>query len=635
MVYGSRLIYHKDPFGAVKSDERVTFRFTPGRELAISRVWLCVSFEFGGEYFEQRLTWHGLNDHGADDFFTALDTSRLIGPVWYWFRYERTDGSRGFYDYPGNLPFGEGETRDNADNPRAWQLTVTDSAGSEPPDWFGRGITYHIFPDRFNRSHIRESWEQIGDRKYHRHWEDCPEYRPDSNAEIKNNDFFGGDLAGVREKLPYIASLGTTTIYFSPVFESGSNHRYDTACYDRIDPLLGDENDFSELCREAEKHGIKIILDGVFNHTGFDSVYFNGRGTYPELGAYQSQDSEYYQWYRFNNWPGDYDSWWGFYTMPKVNCQNPSYRWYIYGGHDSIVRKWLRLGASGWRLDVVDELDGDFVTGIRDASRLEKPDSIVIGEVWEDASNKVAYGRRRSYLLGHELDSVMNYPLRSGIIEFILGGDAYGFLISMESLRENYPRLIYYSLMNFLGTHDTPRILTVFGSDGDDWTMNRAERAAAHLTPAKRNLAVTRLKLATAILFAFPGTPCVFYGDEAGMEGFEDPFNRRTYPWGNEDRELLDWYLKLGSARRCSEALQTGEIRYITTEGGILIFERICETERAVVCVNRTDGEYNTVIPWDGPSPADMLSGIVYRPRDGFLDIYLEPMSARLIIGIL
>jgi glycosidase len=594
MIYASRDSFHKTPFGAVKAGDTVSFTVTPPRAGAWWRAFLCVKDEFGDTYTEYKMTWRGLRGN-CDVYSADLDTAGLLGPIWYWFRCEKLNGEQGFYDNPGKP---EGQCAYVTKDPRAYQLTVTRSDPLPVPDWFGQGVTYHIFPDRFRKGSARTPAlkSMPGSRTLHKDWYDCPDFRPDKNGEVRNCDFFGGNIAGIREKLPYIHKLGVKTIYFSPVFEAASNHRYDTACYTRIDPLFGTEEEFSAMCDEAAALGIRVMLDGVFNHTGYDSEYFNGRGFYDTVGAYQSQKSPFYSWYHFQEWPEKYDSWWGFYTLPHTNETDPDFLDFIVKNKDSVVRRWLRAGASGWRLDVADEMPGEFIEELTRAAREEKDDAVIIGEVWEDASNKVAYSVRRRYLLGRELDGVMNYPFRDSIIGFVLGGNAADFRTAMETLRENYPRDCYYSLMNALGTHDTPRILTVLGTTAEEWAMTQEEHSALTLPPERRALALKRLKLAAAILFTFPGSPTVYYGDEAGLEGFGNAFTRRGYPWGREDAGLLKWYQKLGKARSGSKALQSGDIHYLYAQDGLLVYERTAGKEQITVIVNR--GEEAAV--WGG-----------------------------------
>ena len=348
--------------------------------------------------------------------------------------------------------------------------------------------------------------------------------------------------------------------------------------------MLGTEEDFRKLCREAHRRGMRVILDGVFNHTGFVSKYFNGDGFYPEPGAHQSWDSPYRSWFQFIQWPDQYESWWGIYSLPAVNEGDPAYREFIFGGEDSVVRRWLRAGADGWRLDVADELPDDFIAGIHQAVRAEKPEGIVIGEVWEDGSTKIAYDVRRKHILGGHCDGLMNYPLRSAILDYVCRPSGEHFMEEMETIRENYPPFAFHNAMNALGTHDTARILTVLGAQEAGVGQDREWRAHHRLSPEELARGKALLKIASALLFAFPGSPTVYYGDEVGMEGFEDPFNRRTFPWGGEDQEMLAWFCALGALRKRIKPLRRGDIRYLAGKGGLLAFTRTLDRE-TVLCV--------------------------------------------------
>jgi glycosidase len=562
-IYNSRDPRYKTPYGAVSAGTVVQFTLRPSRREAFSHAQLIARFESRGDQtVKQSLTWMGM-ELGQDLFCGSLDTGDYIGLVWYSFTLTGMDGRK--------LELGP------------YQLTVYD--GSEAvPSWFGEGMTYQIFPDRFCRSSIPNPDGMVGGRTVHQNWEEMPEYRPNHNGEIRNRDFFGGDLRGVLDKLDYLKGLGVETIYFNPIFEAAENHRYGTADYSRVDPMLGTNEDFSRLCEEAHKRGMRVMLDGVFNHTGYVSRYFNGDGFYPEAGASQSQDSPYRSWFNFIEWPRRYESWWGIYSLPAVNEGDPSYRDFIFGNENSVVRRWLRAGADGWRLDVADELPDDFVHAIHQAARTEKPDATVIGEVWEDGSTKIAYGVRRKHILGGHCDGLMNYPLRSAILSFFRGYGGENFVNTMEAIRENYPPFAFYSSMNSLGTHDTPRILTLLGVGGDGQDQSREWRAHFRLSPRQRRRGKDLLRAASLLLFCFPGSPTVYYGDEAGMEGFEDPFNRQTYPWGHEDSELLDWYRALGALRRDHPALRRGDIQYVAGQGQLLAFTRRVEEEE-ILCV--------------------------------------------------
>ena len=505
------------------------------------------------------------------------------------------------------------------DLPPMWQITVYDKSFTVP-SWYGEGITYQIFPDRFARTHLPRKNGCKAERVIRADWDGIPEYRPVEDDIILNNDFFGGNIRGIIEKLEYLESLGISTIYLNPIFEAQSNHRYDTANYEKLDPMFGTEKQFSELCKKAKKRGMRVILDGVFSHTGADSIYFNKYGHYDSLGAYQSKESPYYKWYQFNEHPDDYECWWDVLILPAVKEMEPTYLDYIVRGSESIVRKWIRLGASGWRLDVADELPDVFIRAIRQAVKEEDPDAIVIGEVWEDASNKISYGTRRHYFEGKELDSVMNYPLRDAILNFLWGGDALAFRTEMELLQANYPPQVFGSLMNHIGTHDTSRILTNLGFRGDGEAMGRDGRAVYRMTNAERACGKALLRLATAIQFTFPGSPTIYYGDEAGMEGFEDPFNRMCYPWGNEDAEIITWYRTICRIRNGSDALKKGGLRFVYALGDLLAYVRTYGDETITVVVNRSDSVQALPFAADG---IDLLTGAEARPEIGAKDVWI------------
>ena len=585
-VFDPRCDLCKEPFGAVPCGTAVTFHCRPLATEGFSHCALVLSCEFSGTQREQELPLEGFAGERLC-FSGTLTAPELPDLLWYHFRFWREDGTGCLLDKTGYRSDGQAVS---------WQLTVYQE--SRTPGWFGAGVTYQIFPDRFCRLALVDSAGLVGRRWVHEDWDDTPEWRPDPDGEIRNRDFFGGTLAGITSKLDDLKALGVTTLYLCPIFESASNHRYNTADYTRIDPMLGTEADFRALCAQARQRGMRVILDGVFNHTGSQSMYFNADGYYPTLGAAQSQDSPWYSWYRFHHWPDSYDSWWGIRTLPAVEESSPSYVDFIIDAKDSIIRRWLRAGASGWRLDVADELPDWFLEKIRAAMEETAPDSVLIGEVWEDGSNKIAYGVRRRHILGGHCDGLMNYPFRNALLSFLLGEDAFRFRQAMETLRENYPPFAWRSAMNFLGTHDTPRILTLLGTGGDGKDHDKDWRAAFRMSSGQYALGKARLKLGALVIFAFPGSPMVYYGDEAGMEGFEDPFNRRTYPWGREDGELLEWYTALGKARRALPALRRGELAWTLTRGRVLSFLRTGAEGSVLAAVNAGERPEPIDLPW-------------------------------------
>lgn len=616
-VFDSRSESCKKPYGAVPCGTAVSYTVRPLRREGWSRCVLVTQREFSGQTAELELPCTG-QDGDRNRFSGIFSAPAEPELVWYWFRLFREDGSSILLDRSG---YHGGE------NVQSWQLTVYEE--SSTPAWFGCGVVYQIFPDRFCRLELPDPAGMVGSRTIHENWSDLPDWRPDAQGEVRNCDFFGGSLQGILSKLDDLVDFGVTVLYLNPVFESASNHRYNTADYRAIDPMLGTEEDFRRLCQEAKRRGIRVILDGVFNHTGSQSRYFNDDGFYSDTGAAQSPDSPYYHWYSFHPWPADYDAWWGIRTLPAVQEDAPDYRDFIIRGQDSVVRHWLRAGASGWRLDVADELPDDFIGEIRTAMEETAPDSFLLGEVWEDATTKIAYSVRRRYLLGQELHGVMNYPFRTALIAYLLGGDADEFRETLESLRENYPPHAFYSLMNFLSTHDTPRILTVLGADRVP--DSKEERAVFRLSPAERQLGLQRVRLAALVLFTFPGAPTVYYGDEAGMEGWEDPFNRAGYPWGQENSELKFFFSDLAHLRREQPALQTGQLHWRWTAGSLLAFARELDGRLLTTVVNAADTPQALTLPWFGDTARDLLSSEALSPADNVLPLTLLPHQGLLL----
>ena len=467
-----------------------------------------------------------------------------------------------YYTFSLETPFGtlytarDGRLTPDLAGVSCAQLSVY-AADFDTPERFRGGMMYQIFVDRFHDGGRPISPDP--GKLYEPDWErGVPQYAEVPGGEVANNLFFGGNLWGVADKLDYIASLGVDTLYLCPIFEAASNHKYDTGDYRKVDRMFGGDAALDYLITACHRRGMKLILDGVFNHTGADSLYFNKFRHYPGDGAYNAKSSRYYDWYDFEEYPDRYKCWWGVKILPGVKSAHPSWRAYICGEH-GVVRHYLARGIDGWRLDVADELADEFLDDLRAAAKAEKSDSIILGEVWEDASNKVAYDKRRRYFGGRQLDAVMNYPLKEAIIAFVKGGGASKLRAAASELWAHYPEAVSHVLMNFLGTHDTERILTVLADAGTDG-MTNAALASFRLTDAQRAIAKKRLKTAWALLAAFPGIPCVYYGDEAGMEGGRDPFNRMPFVWGREDAELLACYREIGRIRRSLPVFAEGSL---------------------------------------------------------------------------
>lgn len=591
-MFESRNPVYQNPVGAVPAGQNIHFKITLPRSLSCSAAVLRIQAD-GGETVDRGMFWCGMN--GTDSEWWECDFAPpRSGLYFYSFSLRTNRGQIGL-----NRGFsGRGELSGTS----RWQLTVYEK-GFQTPDWLSGGILYQIFPDRFCNSGEPKANVPAG-RQMHDTWGEQPDWRPNERGEITNSDFFGGDFKGIEQKLPYLQSLGVTCLYLNPIFESHSNHRYDTADYSRVDPLLGSEQDFASLCRAAERLGIRVLLDGVFNHTGSDSVYFNREGRYPTPGAYQSKESPYYPWYHFQSWPDQYDSWWGFQTLPCVNECSEDYQQYLCGSN-GILRKWLRLGAAGWRLDVADELSDELLDLISQSAKAERPDALVMGEVWEDASNKTAYGERRRYLLGRQLDSVMNYPFRNAVLGFFTGMRAKDAMEILLTVQENYPPQVLRCLMNHLGTHDTERVLTVLGGEALNG-RDRDWQSRQRLSPAQRETALRRLRPAALMQYTLPGVPCIYYGDEAGMEGYRDPFNRGCFPWGQENAGLTDWYRSLAELRRtAADALRDSPLQPVATFDRCLCYLRRGKTHSLLIALNAGSASERVTLPdgWEKAAP--------------------------------
>lgn len=568
MIFDSRIEKYKYPFGAVKTGERVRFTFPCEDTRFVLSVRMFVR---RGD----RAEVHPMIYIGKEGNFSLFEVKiSLTDAGIYYYRFEvRTHSGIEYYGKEKNGSRAVcGEWLDE------WQLTVYDSSYSTP-DSFKGGVIYHIFADRFYRA---------GDRKkgvFHDNWFDLPNIESD-DGKYHADDFFGGDLKGIEEKLPYLESLGVTVIYLSPIFKAYSNHRYDTGNYLEIDPLLGDEKDFESLCREADKRGISIMLDGVFNHSGSDSLYFNKHGSYDSVGAYNSIDSPYHDWYYFETFPKGYRSWWGIRNVPTLNKDNEDYRKLVFG-ENGVIDKWTKLGASAWRLDVADELPSEFIKNIRKRLKNINNNALLIGEVWEDASTKCSYGTYRPYLLGEELDGVMNYPFMKATLDYTKGGDKEKFISAVMSIVENYPKEALDTTMTFIGTHDTVRALNALSNK--EMPHAKEEQRADRLSDEERVRAEKLLKIASVIEFTLPGIPSIFYGDEAGLEGWADPLNRGTYPWGREKVQLIEHYKKLGNIRKNNRNVFCGRIEFV--ESDCLEYVRFSGNDKLRVVVNNSKEE--------------------------------------------
>ena len=596
---------------------------------ATLRVW---TDERGEELLPMEGACEGDHVH-----YSVSYTPAQTGVVWYSFDLAASDGATWRYGAREGWTTGEGDFAYG--NPPSFQLTVYVPRQTQP-DWYKNGIVYQVFPDRFARG---ADWRERAEKALAAHregparvlvedWDTPPTYRKSEDGDILEWDFYGGTLRGVREKLDYLADLGVTVIYLNPIFEAASNHRYDTADYLRIDPMLGDEEEFCALAREAAERGISIMLDGVFNHCGQDSRYFNRYGNYPEPGAWQGDESPYRDWFFFNE-DGTYDGWWGNPDLPDVNEKSPEYRELICG-QDGVVRKWLRAGARGWRLDVADELSDSFIEDIKAAMVAERPDGALVGEVWEDASNKMAYGKLRQYFEGTELDGTMNYPLRTALLAFVRNQiGAPEMAARLEQLRENYPRDAFFSCLNLLGSHDRERLFTMLGDAPDPDTLSDGECAAFRLDEGHASLAMSRLWLTVLLQMTLPGVPCVYYGDERGMEGFRDPYNRAAFPWDGGRMDCATVFRNAIAVRKALPVLTTGDFEPFADGEDVFGFWRRGEDGECVcVLANASLHDAHTVrVPMAGEAVSDVVSGAAPAVVDGCAEAFLWPLGTAVL----
>ncbi len=544
ILYDSKQAQFKTPFGCLRQDEKCSISLLIPKNCAVNEVLLCLEDEKG---FSLRVPFGKMEDEGEYERFGGTFSLFRRGLYFYYFVVIQEGNSFRL--------FREGYDQTNMEEGEKWQLTCFDKDFTTPRDYQG-GVMYQIFPDRFAKSGDCDLTHKLTPFILHQSTEESPIFNPDEQGIVQNNDFYGGNFCGIIEKLNYLAELGVSVLYLNPVFKAYSNHRYDTADYKCVDPMLGTEEQFISLCNEAHKRKIKVILDGVFSHTGSDSVYFDVHNRFGK-GAFHHADSPYKDWFQFKEYPHSYESWWGIKTLPCVNELNDSYLDFIIRDEDSVISYWMKRGADGFRLDVADELPDEFIRLLHARVKELNPDGLVIGEVWEDASNKCSYGVRRTYFTEAELDSVMNYPFRDEMLKYLTGKlDGLSFAQTVMTICENYPRPVVDCLMNSLSTHDTPRILTLLG---DSFEGSKEEKAERFLSSKQKEIALKKERQAAAMQFFLPGMPCIYYGDEAGMEGFEDPLNRRCFPWGKEDKELIEFYRQLSVLKKTYAELQSGD----------------------------------------------------------------------------
>ena len=609
--FDSRNQIHKSKLGALAEGETLRLSLLLPENLKVSRAYLMVRNDQTGNLDKIPMK---RADQKGDCFYWECSISLNEGIYWYAFKFNSVETEYWVTKFDHSL----GEISNNG---AWWQLTVYNKSYSTP-SWLDGGIIYQIFPDRFYNSGKAKK-NVPNDRYIVKDWEQTPDFTPQKESDgvkFLGNDYYGGDLAGIQKKLPYLKKLGVNCIYLNPIFEAHSNHRYNTANYMKIDPLLGTDKDLKNLVEAAKKLDIHIILDGVFSHTGDDSIYFNKYNRYDDLGAYQSDESPYRSWYDFGETKDDYESWWGISTLPETQENDPHFTEYI-TGEKGVIRHWLGLGVKGFRLDVADELPDQFLDRIRVAVKADSSENFLLGEVWEDATNKISYNARRRFLRGKQLDSVMNYPFADAIISYLKGGNSRDLIDAVLEILENYPPQAVKLLMNHIGTHDTQRILTVLGSNGE-FVNDRKWQSEQHLTPEQYEKGIKLLKVAAVLQYTLPGVPSLYYGDEAGMEGYGDPFCRAAYPWGNENKDLLAFYQKLGQFRRSYNAFKSCEFIPFYANFGEIAYMRKSKNHTVLIAATRWHEKTTINVPKEFDN-AKVIFG--NRSKDGVLT--LEPFG--------
>ncbi|MBO5323010.1 MAG: glycoside hydrolase family 13 protein [Oscillospiraceae bacterium] len=605
ILFNSKDTQFKEPFGTLIPRQECTLRIHIPATVQATKVECVILNEDHSPAKTVPMSFQFKK--GAYEQFGGKFCFEKPGLYFYGFHITTRTGEFDLYKYGNDTNMEAGDL---------WQVSCV-PADFHTPDWSKGAVFYQVFPDRFHKAGKCDLTGKLEPYTVHENWDEEVEWKPTPEGEVLNNDFYGGNFRGIMEKLPYIASLGTTILYLNPISKSFSSHRYDTGDYKTPDPMLGTMADFTALCDAAHKLGIKVILDGVYSHTGSDSLYFDKKGNFGSNGAYNSKESPYYDWYTFKQWPNSYNAWWDFDTLPTVKKMEPFFVEYIITGKDSVLEHWIKAGADGFRLDVADELPNEFMDILKKHLRKLKPDALLVGEVWEDASNKTAYGLRRRYFVDGTLDSAMNYPFRTAIINFLRERDDGRTLEEVVmTIAENYPPEVFLSNMNLLGTHDTPRILTALV---DDFDGGREALSKRKLSQQQYMVAVERLLMAASLQYTLPGSPSLYYGDEAAMEGGKDPFNRRTYPWGKENQTLVEFFRALGRLRKENEALRLGDIKFFQAGDQRIGFTRTYGGKTVRVYINRSCDA------WDVPAGKILLGNNLRTVAPNWLTI--SPMG--------
>ena len=560
--YKFDLLLDKDPVGAIECGKPMTYTFRVAQNIFVDKIIFSRVLDGTSDWVETEMTFDSF-----EEGYKVYKTTVVFGKVGlYWYNF-KVVGKQTLIVQQGEE---ENSLSVGTEPNNSFSQIVTDKKVIMHLQELG-GVIYHIFVDRFAKSGKVESRSSLNLKN---NWTDP--MTDTENYDIINKECYGGNLRGIIEKLDYIKSLNTKVIYLSPIFYAESYHKYDTADYEKIDPMFGSLSDLEELVKKAKERGMIVILDGVFNHVGSDSKYFNKFGKFVEVGAYQSLKSKYVDWFNFYDWPDSYEKWWGVPTLPCMNESNNEFRKYICG-KNGIIERYMKLGIGGFRLDVVDELTDSFLTEICQKIYSMNKDALIIGEVWEDAAKKISYDHRRQYLWGHQLNSVTNYPLRTAILEFLKTGNGNEIANCMDIVKDDYPRFVQYNLMNLIGSHDTSRI------------ANEIESIDAVHTKELT-------KMATLLEYSFIGIPTIFYGDEVGTKNLRYNISRTPYPWGRGDASLLYWFKRIGELRSLKSVVK-GSYEIVENADGVIVVLRQKDEEKVYVICNNKDSEYKITMP--------------------------------------
>ncbi len=644
--FDSRDAEFKAPFGAQPRGSEVAFRI--GNDMpGLQRATLVIERRrLAGN--QEQLAYEPLaripmtpEPHGRGTGFSARYRFDEVGVFGYWFEIETAQGRYALQNNRDTIYW----TREkgsmgpavverlpaNGKRIRRYRQTIY-APDFQVPGWARDVVYYYVFPERFRNGDKRNDprpgggrpQDRYQDRDVERHatWNEKP-FKPgtgDGSDALYNNDFFGGDLQGLTTKLDYIQSLGANALYLTPIFRAPSNHKYDASDYKHIDPAFGSDDDFVRLCAEAAKRGMRVIPDTSFNHVGADSPYFNRYGNFPAGGAFDggkpNPASPYYGWFTFK--PGEtdpgrqYQGWVGISDLPEIDKGNPSFRAYVYGDPDSVTRLWLDRGAAGWRMDVAPWVPDDFWREWRRAVKAKKPDALTVAETWFDASK---------YFLGDMFDSTMNYIFRNAVLDYAAGKSGKLMAANLELLREAYPPQAFTALMNLLSTHDQPRALHHLGEDSD-------------LALAKQ-----RLRLAVFFQMTYPGAPTIYYGDEVGLGGGDDPGNRAPYPWADEggypDEALLADFKRLTGLRHDLPVLRHGLLSApLHVDDHVVVLARQDGKTWALTATNNS-GTARTVqvaVPFETDHLRDALSGEDLIVAHQQIELTVPPLFGRVLV---